>query len=266
MKTKFYLAVFSLFCALNLVAQTDYSSYLDGAMKKLGAGDCESAQKLYDVYVDLSGDPKPSVQTLINDCNAEKQRKEEQKKSKIDLMNNSYCKANKNRYVAWNIAGAGYPWNLVTGIEFRGGGIVGVGLYGDIGMDFTTISYDYYDGGKVAGNTVKTAFRYAGGIRFYPYRGLFVDCGYGSIAKTNVSLKGMENGQYKFYSTPEAARAAVQNSHGILFHAGYNLVTDLSNHAGFFLGISGGASYDVINKVFAPSVNLKLGVAWGWHK
>lgn len=265
MRTKLFLVIVCSLCVANMHAQSDYSNYLDDSMKELGTGNCEGAQKLYNVYKELSGQSKPSVQTLIDDCLAKKQKKEG-KKSKIDLMDNSYCKANKNRYIAWNIAGAGYPWNLVTGIEFRAGGIVGVGLYGDIGMDFTTISYDYYDGGKVAGNTVKTAFRYAGGIRFYPYRGLFVDCGYGSIAKTNVSLKGMKNGQYKFYSTPEAARAAVQNSHGLLFHAGYNLVTNLSDGAGFFLGISGGASYDVINYVFAPSVNLKIGVAWGWHK
>lgn len=266
MRTKLFLIAVCTFCVTTLVAQSDNSSYLAQAWECLNSSNCDAAQRNYDLYKELSGERNLSLEKAIGDCLAKSSKKSAKSKSRVDLMDNTYCRANKNRYVAWNIAGAGYPWNLVTGIEFRGGGIVGVGLYGDIGMDFTTISYDYYDGGKVAGNTVKTAFRYAGGIRFYPYRGLFVDCGYGSIAKTNVSLKGMENGQYKFYSTPEAARAAVQNSHGILFHAGYNLVTDLSNHAGFFLGISGGASYDVINKVFAPSVNLKLGVAWGWHK
>lgn len=271
MKTRFFLVVFSLACALSAVAQTDYSSYLDGAMKKLEAGDCESAQKLYNVYVDLSGDSKPSVQTLINDCNAEKQKKEGQKKSKVDLMNNSYCEANKNRYVAWSIAGAGYPWNLVTGIEFRAGGLVGVGLYGDIGMDFTNINYSCYkadEGGKIQLNTLKTAFRYAAGIKFYPYRGLFIDCGYGTISKAVVNDVELNKGyQWKYEEhSRDDARKAVENSHGLLFHAGYNLVTDLSSGAGFFLGVSGGASYDVINKVFAPSVNLKLGVAWGWHK
>ena len=128
-------------------------------------------------------------------------------------------------------------------------------------MDFTTVDYFSYDGGPIAESTVKTAFRYAGGVRFYPYRGLFVDCGYGSIATAKTET---EYGHW--YHTPERARDAVKNSHGILFHAGYNLVTDLSSKSGFFLGISGGASYDVINKVFAPSINLKLGVAWGWHK
>lgn len=259
MRTKLFLIAVCTFCVATSVAQSDYSNYLDDSMKELGKGNCEGAQKLYNVYKELSGQSKPSVQTLIDDCLTEKQKKGEGKKSKIDLMDNSYCRANKNRYVAWNIAGAGYPWNLVTGIEFRGGGIVGVGLYGDIGMDFTTI--DYFDNYGDNVSTVKTAFRYAGGIKFYPYRGLFLDCGYGSIAQAKVTLK-----HYTFYSTPKAAREAVLNSHGLLFHAGYNLVTNLSDGAGFFLGISGGASYDVIYKVFAPSVNLKIGVAWGWHK
>lgn len=265
MKTKLLFAFCVLFVC-NLAAQSDYSSYLDQSMDELGKGNCEGAQKWYNVYKELSGETKSSVQTLIDDCKAEKLKQSEKKRSKIDVMDNSYCRANKNRYVAWSIAGAGYPWNLTTGIEFRGGGIVGVGLYGDIGMDFTTVDYYSYDGVRIDESTVKTAFRYAGGVRFYPYRGLFVDCGYGSIANAKTSLREIKDGHYAIYSTPEKARDAVQNSHGVLFHAGYNLVTNLSNGAGFFLGLSGGASYDVINKVFAPSVNLKIGVAWGWHK
>lgn len=266
MRTKLFLIALCTFCVATSVAQSDYSNYLDDSMKELGKGNCEGAQKLYNVYQELSGQSKPSVQTLIDDCLAEKQKKEG-KKSKIDLMDNSYCRANKNRYVAWNIAGAGYPWNLVTGIEFRGGGIVGVGLYGDIGMDFTAITVNYTDT-DVRAHTTKTTFRYAGGIKFYPYKGLFLDCGYGTISQPSAKVLS-----YKYYgdhlSADEATavREKVENSsHGLLFHAGYNLVTNLSDGAGFFLGVSGGASYDVINKVFAPSVNLKIGVAWGWHK
>lgn len=120
MKTKLLVAFCVLFVC-NLAAQSDYSSYLDQSMNELGKGNCEGAQKWYNVYKELSGETKSSVQTLIDDCKAEKMKQSEKKKSKIDLMDNSYCRANKNRYVAWSIAGAGYPWNLTTGIEFRGG-------------------------------------------------------------------------------------------------------------------------------------------------
>lgn len=267
MKTKvFCIILLSLSTTLSF-AQSDYSKDLNTAIEKLADGDCDGAQTYYNIYKGITDDAKPYLEKQINDCKAEKLKQSEKNKSKIDLMDNSYCRANKNRYVAWSIAGAGYPGNLTTGIEFRGGGIVGVGLYGDIGMDFTTVEYSYRNNRDdvFQKKTVKTAFRYAGGVRFYPYKGLFLDCGYGTIAKASVDSIAIP---YSYYSNDidNDARKKVENSHGVLFHAGYNLVTNLSDGAGFFLGLSGGASYDVINKVFAPSVNLKIGVAWGWHE
>lgn len=244
MKTKVFCIILLSLSTILIFAQSDYSKDLNTAIEKLTEGDCNGAQTYYNIYKGMTGEAKPYLEKQINDCRAEKLKQSEKKRSKIDLMDNSYCHANKNRYVAWSIAGAGYPWNLVTGIEFRGGGLVGFGLYGDIGMDFTYRAEGYYTHASTEVN-----FRYAGGVKFYPYRGLFLDCGYGTICPTYVT-----------------ANQKLEKSHGILFHAGYNLVTDLSNGAGFFLGLSGGASYDVINKVFAPSVNLKIGVAWGWHK
>lgn len=251
-----------LILPMSLVAQKDYSEYLDSTLVNLKKGNCDAAQKFYNVYKELAGETKPSIEVLIEDCKKEKQQKEENHKSKFSIMDNSYCNANKNRYVAWGIAGAGYPWKLITSIEFRGGGVVGVGLYGDIGMDFTNIEYKTYSvyGDTYRTQTLKTSFRYAGGIRFFPYRGLFIDCGYGTISKSSISLTDV------YYSSDATAKKAVQSSHGLIFHAGYNLVTDLSYGVGFFMGISGGASYDVINKEFAPSINLKLGIAWGWEK
>ncbi len=241
-------------------AQTNYTDYLDKALKEIELGNCDAAQKYYNVYKELADETKQSVEVLIEDCKKEKQKSEENHKSKFNLLDNSYCHANKNRYVAWGIAGAGYPWKLITSIEFRGGNVIGVGLYGDIGMDFTNLDYAVrtYDG-FYRTQTLKTSFRYAGGLRFFPYRGLFVDFGYGTIATSSITLDG-------YYLEDSSAKKAVKSSHGLLFHAGYNLVTDLSAGVGFFLGVSGGTSYDVINKEFAPSVNLKLGIAWGWEK
>lgn len=74
MKTKLFLvALFALF-AFKTHAQSDYSTYLNKAMEKLETGDCESAQKFYNVYKDLSGESKPSVQVLIDDCNKNKRK------------------------------------------------------------------------------------------------------------------------------------------------------------------------------------------------
>lgn len=245
MRTKLFLIAVCTFCVTTLVAQSDYSNYLDESMKELGKGNCEGAQKLYNVYKELSGQSKPSVQVLIDDCKAEKKMSKKSNKTGVDLEDNSYCRDGKNRYVAWGIAGAGYPWNLVSGVEFRGGNLIGVGFYGELGMDFTACSYHYQKYEETA-----TFFHYAGGIKFYPYRGLFLDAGYGTISKP----------------VDKSEKSNVGHSHGVLFHAGYNLVTNLSGGYGFFLGVNGGASYDVINKVFAPSVNLKIGIAWKWEK
>ena len=143
--------------------------------------------------------------------------------------------------IAWGIAGTGYPWNLTSGIEWRWGGIVGFGLYGDIGMDFTYVDAYYY-----REKETKTSFKYAGGIKFYPYRGLFLDCGYGTICPAYVESK-------TYY----------ESGHGVLFHVGYNLFFAApTDNTGFFLGICGGASYNVINNKYAPSINLKIGISW----
>lgn len=170
---------------------------------------------------------------------------------------------NGDKYIAWGIVGAGYPWNLVSSIEFRYGKKVGIGAYLDLGMDFTAITAKYYGTDEIA-HTTKLSFRYAGGIKFYPYKGLFVDCGYGTITKPAETVFSEYYGYHLDSNEAAAVRdLATKGSNGILFHAGYNLVTNMQNGAGFFLGVSAGASYDVHNKLFAPSANLKLGVAWG---
>lgn len=68
MKAKLYLLAFFCACVLDMNAQSNYSSYLNKALEKLEIGDCESAQKFYNVYKDLSGDEKTSVQVIIDDC------------------------------------------------------------------------------------------------------------------------------------------------------------------------------------------------------
>ena len=60
------------FCFSSLLfsgyAQSDYSSYLDKALQKLESGDCDGAQKMYNVYKDLTGNTSASVERLIADC------------------------------------------------------------------------------------------------------------------------------------------------------------------------------------------------------
>ncbi len=56
-----------------VIAQSeDYSNYLNSAMNKLEAGDCDAARKYYNVYKELSGKTVASVEELIGDCGKEK--------------------------------------------------------------------------------------------------------------------------------------------------------------------------------------------------
>lgn len=181
---------------------------------------------------------------------------------KEKLKNQLYW--DKGKYVAWNISGTGYPWNLTDGVEFRYGGIFGIGGYLDLGMDFTRIKYSYYidDGWRGYSTTTKLFFHYGGGLKIYLYKGIFIDCGYGTINKPTIDVGPSGSDSIWTREPKEIAKEKAEYSHGLLFHAGYNLVTNLDSGAVFFLGLSAGASYDVKNKVFAPSVLLKIGVAF----
>lgn len=77
MKVRFLVVItYTIIYSCAICAQTsNYASYLSKAMEKLEAGDCESAQKFYNVYKDLSGTSKPSVQVLIDDCKKDKEGK-----------------------------------------------------------------------------------------------------------------------------------------------------------------------------------------------
>ena len=235
--------------AFNVNAQTDDSTYLNKTIERLEAGDCQGAQRFYNVYKELSNRSVKYLEKSIDECFNQQKMKEKQPTTTSE----PYLLKKRNKYIAWGILGYRHPGSLVTSIESRFGGIVGVGLYGDIGVGPTDIgyyTYKYYE--LDYSETSKETFRYAGGVKFFPYKGVFIGCGYGTVAtKRTVPA-----------SSAERARDMIENSHGFLFHVGYNLVTDLSNHEGFFLGVSGGASYDVWNRVAAPSINLKIGIAW----
>jgi hypothetical protein len=196
---------------------------------------------------------------------AEEQRIRDEKKRekewrKMKLLNTPYFEEGKNRYIAWSVVGGSYPWGLTTGIESRFGGLMGFGLYADFGFCFTDITVE--DGYNNFDNVIKTMVKYVGGITVYPYKGLFFDCGFGTISKPEEYV-------YEYYFSihddddVEKVKRKVNISHGILIHIGYDYVGNLSDGKNLFIGISGGASYDLTNKELAPSINLKIGYAWG---
>lgn len=269
---KFLFTVSLLFVALCVTAQADddYSWYLNKAKEQLSKGECEKAERNYIHYKNLAHDSLPQLYRQIQECLG----KQAQAREKIDTeivfvpvqvpvteskpetkpeikeefkkenksadfskkWDNPYCKAKRNRYIAWTYIVGGYPWNFGMGVELRGGGILGVGGYADIGIDLSRWDSKGAD----------VSFRYIGGVRFF-YKGVFLSVGYGTIALTRKTADCENSGQ------------------GVHFHVGYNGVI-MSGENGPFYGVSGGFAYDVVNKVFYPSVSLKLGWAFNWKK
>lgn len=68
MRTKAIIFALLTAISVSLSAQSDYSSYLNKALEKLEAGDCEAGRRFYNVYKELSGKSMLSVEELISDC------------------------------------------------------------------------------------------------------------------------------------------------------------------------------------------------------
>ncbi len=132
---------------------------------------------------------------------------------------------------------------------------MGLGGYADIGVDFSSINdYDNYHR-----YIDKVTFHWDGGFRFY-YKGLFLSFGYGTIGR-NGDVEVSSSLEESF--NDDAIKKKLRVGNGPNFNVGYNLVT---SEWGFFLGISGGFAYDIVNKVVVPAFNLKLGMSFEWKK
>lgn len=261
--------------------------YLSKANAAYIEGDLWTAERYYEKLMELNL-KHPNILQLIDKCQKQAESNEpivspptqvhgttlntnditsnstvNKSSRKSIFQDNSYRQSKNNKYIAWGVVGTGYPWNLATCIEYRTGGVVGFGLYGDIGANFTHISVK--DGGKYA-SCAKPSFRFIGGLKFFPYKGLFIDFGYGTIAPATANVQHAFGDPYSpnviSKDEKKEIRDMVSTGSGILFHIGHDLVTGLSKGYGFFLGINGGFAYDVVNKKASPSFNIKFGVAW----
>lgn len=230
-------------------------------------GDCYDFSKASELRALFKGEFKEDIKNREKKQKAEQKsqdRVERQKKlTSVDFA--------KERYVAWSIVGVGYPWNLTSGVNFRYGfyEFLGVGAYLDLGADFTHIKVLSKSDGEYY-KTTGCHFHYSGGVKFYPYRGLFVECGFSSLAPAvqDVSVYyhvDHDSDGWVTGSNATSIQNSVKQSYGVPFGIGYDLVTNRHNDgSGFYLGLSAGAIYDIQNKTFSPIASLKIGVAWGY--
>lgn len=225
-----------------------------------------------------------------------KEREEARRAREERLKNNDYINNRRNKYVAWGIAGATYPWDLNTSIEFRYGNTVGFGLYGGVGMGFTKLDVSNYNNlhqwiRPNYDKEVHCNFSYSAGLKFFPYRGFFIGCGYGSYIKYPMSIECPEDyinkkiAQYNsdgyFVGNVEApdyeatgkrneefCEDVLKNrkmNHGMQFILGYDFVSKMvDTNVGFYLGVKGGIIYDIKNKAIVPLAGLKLGLAFSY--
>lgn len=284
-----------------LNAQVIPAQLLEWTIQHLDNKDCEKAEETYKMYQEKVPEGSLEVERLIAKCREEQQQTEKDptqqdisvqrehhkdknapnEKSKnenkfkdfLKDRNNPYCKAERNRYIAWTIVGAGYPWNVTMGVEMRGGGILGIGGYADIGVDISSYLYKYTLTNWQGSNNFKTRsdeniiqchFKYIGGFRLF-YKGLFLSLGYGSISRVKpVIFEGDNLDEDSYEEQRDEYLSKFEKGHGLHFNVGYNLCT--TSWYGFFLGVSGGIAYDVVNKIVVPSFNLKLGMTFDWEQ
>lgn len=179
-----------------------------------------------------------------------KEREEAKRAREERLKDNDYINNRRNKYVAWGIFGATYPWDLNTSIEFRYGNTIGFGLYGGVGVGFTSCYYYSSSYHKKRYDKAHCSFSYSAGLKFFPYRGFFIGCGYGSY--------------YPIDTYDADANYTIEKNHGMQFMLGYDFVSKMEDNLGFYLGVKGGIIYDIKNKAIVPLAGLKLGLAFGY--
>ncbi|MCQ2330304.1 MAG: hypothetical protein MJZ93_07105 [Paludibacteraceae bacterium] len=198
--------------------------------------------------------------------------REEAKRAREDrLKDNDYINNGRNKYVAWGVVGANYPWSVNSSIEFRYGNTVGFGLYGELGVGVSKLDIKaiHHPDSAVRlpqdklQDKIFGFFSYSAGIKFFPYRGLFIGCGYGSYLKYPLKIECPDENTSK--QNKDYCKDAMRNPNsGVQCLLGYDFVNKMEHNYSFYLGVKGGIIYDIKNKSVIPLAGLKLGVAFGY--
>lgn len=225
-------------------------------------------EEYYETYASEIKKKKKMEQQLVRDKEREEDR--ERRKAELDAFRekfyndqSKYVEDKKNHYVAVTIAGASYPWNIHTSVEYRNGGTMGYGVYGELGIGFTIEPMEYSYTTRFNSDYPNVYFYYSAGVKFYPYKGLFAGCGYGSYMPYYL-LKSQEDKYDKVYVNDKDSNGKpyyyYKRNHGMHFVMGYDWYS--GGELGVLLGIKGGIIYDVVNNVVLPTISLRFGVGF----
>lgn len=183
----------------------------------------------------IIGDNNSLYGTYDNDLAELKKRDsiDKVKQAKEERLS-KYVQANTKSMPAWCFSlcwSAGYPWNMGGSVEyFHKVGVVGLSGYLNVG------GYLFDD----VNNHRYNRLNLNAGLRVYPYRGFYAGCGYGYIVSKSTGLEGR----------------------GIHFNAGYTHFQKV-DWWGMCYGGDIGATYDIINNHFDPSIQIRVGFSMG---
>ena len=100
-------------------AQTDYSDYLNKAMEKVEAGDCDAAQRFYNVYKELTGNNSSWLEKAMKECEEKSKSQRAVLEGYVDLglpSGTLWKDKNEdgNHFYTWNQAIVNFGNNLPT--------------------------------------------------------------------------------------------------------------------------------------------------------
>ncbi len=157
-----------------------------------------------------------------------KRRKQEESKKTARLKKE---RSNWTNHINWSGIGLAYPIKLHTGINSRFGTNVGFGFYATIGIGWLWSKDPYYD---YFLEPYDIYFHYEAGAKFYPYKGAFLSCGYGTIGNTTKYL---------------------DLAQGMLLKAGWDFNV-LDGYMSF--SVNGGVGYDIASKTWSPVFSMSV--------
>jgi hypothetical protein len=147
----------------------------------------------------------------------------------------------RDKYVGLHLLDISYPFSLSFVISGRHGGKIGFGYEASLGW-----SYEFNHG--------FATMTYAGKIRFYCYKNMFIQTGFGALG-IHLSNK-IEEVDYSSPYYHDAALAYCHIQYGIPIQVGCDFVGRRS----FYSSFRGGCAYDIVDKSFIPSFNIGIGV------
>ncbi|WP_405375727.1 hypothetical protein [Pseudobutyrivibrio sp.] len=180
---------------IEVSAQTDPSFYLNEAINKLEKGDCQSAQKLYSVYKDISGQHISYIETLIKKCKKPQKSISETSGDYYDgerpyiLLSGIFgFNTSKNPQLSW-----GVECDLIWGDIFQGGLIFKFRTsFGYTSQKYVpgnnNIRKNYYNG--TIGAILGTEYIYVGISMGYAYRTFTYTVNGSSVETESTPMKG----------------------------------------------------------------------------